>query len=682
MKRTACLGLIHLAIVGGVWAATPVSVTVKPMTFPVERSALGEAPRGGTTAGSGYYPIRDAVTKKPVFVIEDQTVDVVVLDNGLVEAWICPAFGGRLLRAIDKKTNIDYFARRVVDGKWIFDDKLAWNPGGVKASFPFFEHGLGLRIPAGYRTITAPDGSATVAMDMRFTDQNTARELTRYGRYGDEALTILVSLHPGSTLVEWTQRKDNNNATGRSDRMWNDCTYPAPVVKKTVTEKDKQGNEVTKEVADVEAMDKLIEFIYPARWVVDHGPNNVHTSPHWAALKNWGVSHFAIDAPYGFAGGYYTDGDLNRIRINDPRPGFGPGCKLYTAPGSEFFELWGGESWVFEYPGELLPAYKPSTYTHRYWMAQGIGKVSYANAEVAVGVEGTNFHMVASHEAQAEVTDDTGKVVAKGAIGPHQVLQGTFTGKQLAVKLDGKAVMDQTFPLDRPIPAKDTPVEPKAQALFDKLKAGVSTEHPTFYERGCYARNEGQPGLVNAWENFAKVTDAKNPARTASLARVAYRLGELEQAERLAKLVGGPEGDYVLGLVALERGQATDFGSAGWEADYLRALNARKANDLPKAITLVKSYLAHVPDAWYPRLALARWSNDVAAAEALANENPAAPEAQLLLKLMGKPNELDKTIAQRDEVQKHLLIFSAQIERGEYQPLPRFPVDIIRKKGW
>ena len=79
---------------------------------------------------------------------------------------------------------------------------------------------------------------------------------------------------------------------------------------------------------------------------------------------------------------------------------------------------------------------------------------------------------------------------------------------------------------------------------------------------------------------------------------------------------------------------------------------------------------------------MARWSNDVAAAEALANENPAAPEAQLLLKLMGKPNELDKTIARRDEAQRHLLIFSAQIERGEYKPLPRFPVDIIRKKGW
>lgn len=660
--------------------AQTVTVTVKPMTFDVE-SPMGEVARGSTAAGSGYYPMRDPQTKKFATTIAPETVDVIVLDNGLVEAWICPAYGGRLLRAIDKKTGVDYFWRRMRDGKWVFDNMLAWNPSGVKASFPFFEHGLSLKVPAGHRTVKHADGSVTVAMDMRFTNYIQPRDIGRYGHYGDEALTTMVTVRPGTTVVEWTQRKDNNNATPRSDRMWSDASFPVPLVKKTVTVKDKNGNETTREVGDTEAMDKLIEFLYPARWVVDHGPKNVHTSPHWTAPKNWDISHFAIST-YGFAGGYYIKDDINRLRIHTTEAGKGPGAKIWTSPGVDMFEIWGGESWVFEYPGELLPAYQPSSFTHKFWIVQGIGKVSYANEHAAVSVDGTKFKLLTSRAGNVVVTDDTGKQVATGSAGPHTPLGGEFSGKTLTVSLNGQVVLTQNFPLDRPVPAKETPVDPAAKAMFDKLAAGVSTNHPTFYERQTYGRNEGQPGLVNAMETFAKITDNSNPERTASLARVAYRLGEFEHAERLAKLVGGAEGDFVLGLLALEAGKETDFGKAGWEADYLRALAAKKSGNTKTAIALAQSYIKQVPLAWYPRLAVARWSNDVDAATKLAAENPASPEAQLVLKLLNQPSELDAALANREEAKKHLAIFEAQIERGQYQPLPRYPVELLRKKGW
>lgn len=681
MRRTILMGVLVFCCTGTfAFAQMKASAKVVPMTFKVETSALGEGARGATAAGGGYYPVRDPATKRPAFAIKEQTVDVIVLDNGIVEAWVCPAWGGRLLRAVDKQTGVDYFWRRMRDGDWVADDYLPWNPGGVKPSFPFFEHGTGLQSPAGYRIVEREDGSITVAMDLRFTQYKTAADIDRYGRYGDEALGIMVTIRPGSSVVEWTQRKDNNNATPRSNRMWNDTSYPLPVIKTKQMVKQKDGTEVEKEVADLEATDKLVEFIFPARWVVDHGPTQVHTSPHWSAPRNWNVSHFAVDAPYGFAGGYYPterEGGVNRIRINDTRPGHGPGAKIWTAPGPDMFEIWGGESWVFEYPGELLPAYAASAFTHKFWTPMGIGRVSYANADVAVGVDGDSFKLVASRHARATVFDERGQLSQRD-VGPHRMLEGKFSGKQLIVKLNDVEVMNQTFPLDRPVPAKETPIDPAAQARFDKLKEGVNPSHPTFFERSCYGRNQGQPGIINATGAFKSAAGAGE--RTASLARVAYRLGDLDEAKRLAELAGGAGADYVLGLIAMERGEATDFGKAGVEADYLRALQAKKAGDQNKAIELAKKYTASVPDAWYPRLAIAYWTQDASLAKSLADENPASLEAQWVLSKLSLPAQLEQTLGGRDETRIHVEIFADQLEKGIYRPVPRFPLELLKPK--
>ncbi|MFM2092407.1 MAG: hypothetical protein RLZZ127_2896, partial [Planctomycetota bacterium] len=543
------------------------------------------------------------------------------------------------------------------------------------------EHGTGLRVPAGWRTVTRPDGAVVVAMDMRFSGNTTPGDIDRYGRYGDEPLTTMVVVRPGSSAVEWIQRKDNPNPTPRSDRMWNDASFPLPVIPKTVTEIDKKTKEpVPKQVQDTDAVDKVFSFLFPARWVVDHGPTQVHTSPHWSAPTNWNISHFAVDAPYRFAGGWYQAENLNRLRINDTEPGKGPGVKLWTAPGPDMFEVWGGEGWVFEYPGDLQPAWKPTAFSHRFWIAQGIGQADIANDLVAAGVEGTAFTLVASRTGTAVVRDGTGAEVARGPIGPHTVLAGAFDGKRLVVSLDGAPALDQGFPLDRPVPAKDIPVPAEHQRMFERLKADAAPGGDRFYERQCYGRNQGQPGIVNAMEQFAKHT-VKN-GQTGSLATVAFRLGELEHAERLAKLADDGEGDLVLALIALEQGRAPDFGRAGWQADVLRALVARKAGDTAKAVALVKGYLAKVPDAWYPRLFLAAWSTDTALAKALADENPASPEAQLVLQLLSQPAELDQTLRGRPEAIAELAVFRDQVERGIWRPVPRYPQERLSTKGW
>lgn len=674
--KTLCPLLLACA---GLAAADPVAWRVETMTFPVE---IGDTGRRGSKEANpdGYYPVR------PSLHVVQKSVEVVVVSNEFVEAWICPAWGARLLRARDRKTGADYFG-----WKEPLEGRLAWTPGGVKASFPFFEHGLHLEQPAGWRVVTGADGSVTVAMDLRFTQFQEPRDSLRYGRYGDESLAIAVTIAPGSSAIRWWQRKDNPNPLPRGDRFWNDAAFPCPVITRPAMVRDKKtGQEVEKQVPDQAALEAAVRFIFPARWVVDHGPSQVHTSPHWSAPLNWNVSHFSIDAPYGFSGGWYPGERINRLRINDTAPGRGPATKLWNSPGAAMFEIWGGEGIVFEKPGALQPAWKPVAFSHRFWIAQGIGEVDWADDDLALAIEDDGVGIVASRPLSITVDDGAGRALGAGPVGPHTVLT-VPPAQRVRVRAGERVLLDRAFPLDRPVPAKETPVPAEIQAAFAALVA----PDPQYLEKQCVARNEGQPGLTDAIgvakglladpaaaaANLDKMFGLNGvgafvgkPELALSLARACQRLGQLDLAAQLCARAPGPEADLVLGLIALERGEATDFGAAGIEADPLRALARIRAGDRPGAVALVDRHLARVPDAWYPRLWRALWTQDAAAAGALAAENPASPEAQFVLKELGRPNDFDRLVAGNPHADVHCALFAAQALRGEWKPLPRYPV--------
>jgi hypothetical protein len=404
----------------------------------------------------------------------------------------------------------------------------------------------------------------------------------------------------------------------------------------------------------------------------------VHAVPHWSAPDHWNVSCFALEAPYGFAGQYDVARRVNRLRINDTDPAKGAAAKIYTC-WSDIMEIWGGHGVVFEKAETWRPAYAPVEFTHRFYLAQGIGEVSYANDDVAVAVDGAAFEMVATRDGRARITDGTGADVAAGPVGPHAVLKGTFDGTRLVAEMGGRTVMDRTFPLPRPETSQQTVLSAANLAADAKVPTDIRERFarlvapdPLLFEKETVARNEGALCILDAVGVAAKVVENKNPAETLSLARVMFRLGKLDEAVRLAKLAPSPEADLVLGLVAWERGEAVDFGSAGWEANYLHALRAIQKGDKPAAVRFLDGYLAQVPTAWRPRLAKAYWTGDEAAANALAEENPGSPEAQLVLKLLGLAHELDALLANNPSADLHVALFEAELTRGHWKPLPRF----------
>jgi hypothetical protein len=433
------------------------------------------------------------------------------------------------------------------------------------------------------------------------------------------------------------------------------------------------SNTDRRQAMDIAAIERDIEIIYPATWAVDHGPFRLYP----ASSQRWFVSHFAMEVPAGFVGAWYPREGVNRLRIHDPRRGFGRAAKVWNHPGRDNFEHWGGVGVVFEAPGELRPGWDPVEFTHHFWTAQGIGRCSIANEHVAVAVDGERFSLVTSRPGLVEIDDDTQANVAAGTVGPHQPLHGQFSGRSLIVRFNGRTVLAQDFPLTLPQQGDVPPAH--IQAEFLALRDW--RQDPERFEKDGYGRNMGAKGLVDGLVAGRRMQQGP-PERALSLARVCQRLGDLDQANRLATLADVPESGMVLGLVAMEQQQPVDFGRAGWQADGLRALQARSSGNTDGAIHHLRSYLSWVPRAWYPRLWLAYWTNDHGLAQALAAENPASPEAQWVLQQLGLPNELQAMTADRPTHREHLNIFAAMAQDGGYRPLPRYPINLIEEKPW
>jgi predicted Zn-dependent protease len=143
----------------------------------------------------------------------------------------------------------------------------------------------------------------------------------------------------------------------------------------------------------------------------------------------------------------------------------------------------------------------------------------------------------------------------------------------------------------------------------------------------------------------------------------------------LAKAAGGGDADYLLGLIAWERGKKADFGQADEKANYFRAMQAIQSGNTDQAIKLLQALVAKRPKVYRPRLMLAYLKRDARQGAALADENPASPEAQLVLELLGTEGaaEAKKQLLQNNPgAARQVEIFRGSLTKGTWQHLPRW----------
>jgi protease I len=620
----ACMGFSQLSL-----AESPVLVTEKQATHKLQV----------TDVLDDIKPMYPAPGRKLRTI--DYTFPLVTLNNGRVEVVIAPTLGMRVVNAVDLRTGKSFAGtsdpRRMETED--FSDVIGWTAGYQEVSFPYYEHGVGVREEAGYRILHGDDGSVILAMNMCFTQNQEPRNMARYGRYSPRRLSAWVTLRPGESRYRITYRLDNPWPLPHSSRLWTNIILYA----------DGYDEE---------------HILYPAGYIMPHGGQSV--SPFFAAdgrRKYSDVSHFALFSEYGFCGVYSPDRDTNCLIAFDPSRS--PGMKLYASSGDKGrLELWIGTTPVFEDPGSPLGEFVPLEYSIDFHNASGIGRVSYANADVAIAACDGKFKLVAPFAVKARVTDGAGKTLAEGSVDVDKPLDGGFD-KRIAVEFDGKIVADVTFPLEY-ADTRARLAEVSRQGGIYRLEMEENTNHL------------GEPTGRDAIDECRLLLATGKPAdigHAMSLARTAYRYGHLDLAGEMSNLTKSPESDYLRGLIAYEKGHPTDFGRAGVEANYLRALQAVQKGDTAGAIRLLNAMLTASPKAYRPRLLYAWLSKDVVAAEKLATENPASPEAQLVLEMLGDPaarGAREALCRSNPDASRQVDEFCREITSGQWSPPRRF----------
>lgn len=580
---------------------------------------------------------------------------IITLNNGLIEVRVVPTLGMRVWNAVDLKMDRS-LAGSPDPREWEkrpIAANVDWTAGYVEPSFPSFEHGMHVLQPAGWRIVAGPDGTATVAMNMRLTQHQDQRELARYGRFSQRTLSGWVTLRPGESRYTVTYRVDNPLPLRASDRLWVSFLLHA------------------------DAYDER-HIVYPVGYATGHaaagGIVPVYAPDGERQFND--CSLFAVRGEYDFAGAYSPSRDTNCLIVKDRRS---LGLKLYT-PGGDggLMEISTGTNELCEHSGHFRDPYVPTQQTVTCYAVSGIGRVEYASADLAVAARGGVFRLAVPRLAAVEVTDGAGRLLAKGLVGPHGRLEGRF-GDRLVVKLDGQPAADVTFPLSHADVTARFADLARLGGKFRMELEEVAGNHGTTPAGQAVAAAER---LLAAGR--AKSFDAEHAV---SLAATAYRLGHLDLASRLTAMVGGgPAIDHIRGLIAWERGREVDFGTAGLDAHYHRAMQAIRKGETKQALRLLDELIVARPAAYRPRLMRAYLARDAKLAAALADEDPGSPEAQLVLELLGaagakEARQAKETLLKDNpDAAEQVEAFRREITEGRWQ-MPRRYEPLLPKQG-
>jgi len=93
---------------------------------------------------------------------------------------------------------------------------------------------------------------------------------------------------------------------------------------------------------------------------------------------------------------------------------------------------------IFEAPGKLIGAYEPTRFSNTYSATPDIGKLSYADEYLVLGVDtaAQTFRLYAPIRYDIIVEDFSGTSLAAGTVGPNQpVLSGNCPSNEIEATL-------------------------------------------------------------------------------------------------------------------------------------------------------------------------------------------------------------------------------------------------------
>ncbi len=478
-----------------------------------------------------------------------RTFQLVTLENRYLRLEICPELGGPVVRAVHKPTGQDLF---FFEGK--AKDWIPFWESGVKANFPFHEHGIRTHDqPASHRIVRAEHGAVTVAMYMTFHRFDGPENRWQQGRFSNMTLSQHVTLAPGEAGFDVTYRIFNAAPWKQGRRFWNDAFFPKHHTKRGVV----QGNDKPPGRSDA-------ELIYPVAWISGHNADKLRrfdqADVRVADYKARHVSLFAWDTAGPFAGVWYPAARVNRLRIADPARA--PGAKFYFQPERwtgkghhghmrNFIELWGGTDHVFEGVENWIDPGEAFELTHRFAMTTGIGRADFANRHAAIALETGGEQPQLQIELLAEqpelVVRLGDRVVARHpATRPGQAVTvdlpaGTDLPARIVLSAGRRVLLDASLPvqIDDGRAGHEAIAAASARTPQGEERAGSAMTWGRHYRNALGARGYPDPSVARG--------------------RLLYRDGQLAKAvETLAgacRQTDDPEGWYLLGRALLDLGR-------------------------------------------------------------------------------------------------------------------------------
>jgi hypothetical protein len=573
----------------------------------------------------------------------ERAFQVVRIQNRYLRVDVLPEVGGAVGRVIYKPSGDDLF---FYEGR--AKNSVPYWEAGVKGSFPWHEHGIRMDQPASYRIIHERDGGVTLAMWLEFSrfDEPTNRQ--QWGRFGSMLFSQFVRLRPDDATFSVTYRITNPTPFRQGRRVWNDAFFPRNHTPAGAVQAD----------ATPPPTRCTTEWIYPATRVCGHQfekyrPYDPEKDCRIADYQT-GMSIFACAMPYGFAGLWYPEVGINRLRLSEPTvaPGakqfFGVGgdyeSKQKGSPFGNFVELWGGTDSVFEGVENWIGPGESFEFTHRFALVRGIGKVSFANDHAAVHLGDKAIEFVTFRPASGlSVRVDgrtVGESIASSPTRPGRVAVRLESGR-LEILAGDRVLVDQVFPLPMPVDQAQQDRIRDANVVVGAKAEAVERQG----EAKCRGRSYG-----DALGHY--------PADSTGRGRIQYRGGSVDAA--IATLTAATKADptdaeawHLLGVALLEKGDMDGADAALAKARpyapsaYYRALRHIASGRTDAAADELRALARAIPVHYEGRLLLAHVSKDRALAQQLADEDPADPRAQFVLEAVtGKALALQQLLAE------------------------------------
>ena len=343
------------------------------------------------------YPVSDRLTGAR----EDQTYRAVFLENQYIQLSVLPELGGRILSAVDKSNQYDFFYRQHVIKPALIGMLGAWISGGVEWNVPH-HHRASSFMPVDYALESHADGSKTL-----WVGEIELRHRLKW--------SVGLTLHPGRSYIEMSARLANRTPFAHSFLFWINPAVHA---------------------------NTNYQVVFPPRtaFAVQHGkPEFVHwpiAHTTYAGVDysrgvdiSWWKNHpspcsfFAWNSEEDFFGGYDHGRQAGVIHYADHHVvpgkkffewGVGPEGQMWsrilTDADGPYLELMAGAysdnqpdySWI--QPGEV------KTWKHYWYPVREIGAVKNATLDAAVNLEYANRTLRVAFNATAQFTNAQARV--------------------------------------------------------------------------------------------------------------------------------------------------------------------------------------------------------------------------------------------------------------------------------